>query len=78
MLTWFTRHYLPDPRQAADVRASPLRQRALADVATAVHRWPGQIHGFMSMLGVLDAADSALDLAAAALRAAFAGKQTVA
>ncbi|MGO4156257.1 alpha/beta hydrolase [Cupriavidus sp. YAF13] len=101
MLRWYARHYLPDPRHAADVRASPLRQRELAGVApatiitaeydplrdqgeaygaamqhagvaAAIHRWPGQIHGFMSMQGLLEAADAALDLAAAALRAAFA------
>lgn len=101
MLRWYARHYLPDPRHAADVRASPLRQRELAGVApatiitaefdplrdqgeayaaamqragvdSALHCWPGQIHGFMSMQGLLDAADAALDLAASALCAAFA------
>lgn len=49
-----------------------------AGVAAAVHRWPGQIHGFMSMQGLLDAADAALDQAAAALRAAFADEREAA
>ena len=40
--------------------------------AATVHRWPGQIHGFMSMLGLLDGAEAAIDTAAAALRDAFA------
>ncbi|CAB3785954.1 Acetyl esterase [Paraburkholderia caffeinitolerans] len=34
-------------------------------------RWPGQMHGFASMIGVLDAANAALDLSARALRAAL-------
>jgi len=46
-----------------------------AGVAATVYRWPGQIHGFMSMQGLLDGADKALDTAAAALRAAFAPHQ---
>ncbi|SPS01866.1 alpha/beta hydrolase [Cupriavidus taiwanensis] len=37
----------------------------------AVRRWPGQIHGFASMQGVMDAASHALDAAAAALRQAL-------
>lgn len=43
-----------------------------AGVAATVQRWPGQIHGFMSMLGLLDGAEAAIDAAAAALRNAFA------
>jgi acetyl esterase len=39
--------------------------------SAAVRRWPGQLHGFMSMLGVIDAAGDALDAAAASLRIAF-------
>ncbi|MGH8505932.1 MAG: alpha/beta hydrolase [Stenotrophobium sp.] len=48
--------------------------RALLAAGNAVHlqRWPGQIHGFISMTGVLDSAQQALDAAAAALRSAFA------
>jgi acetyl esterase len=37
-----------------------------------LHRWPGQIHGFASMLGVIAAADQALSVAALGLRHAFA------
>jgi acetyl esterase len=43
-----------------------------AGVAVALHRWPGMIHGFASMLGAVGAADAALDTAARALRQAFA------
>lgn len=43
-----------------------------AGVAAEVHRWPGQIHGFMSMLGIIDAADTALSLASQSLRDSFA------
>ncbi|TXH05958.1 MAG: alpha/beta hydrolase [Nevskiaceae bacterium] len=43
-----------------------------AGVDTQLHRWPGQIHGFISMLGALDDADRALTAAAAALRRRFA------
>lgn len=42
-----------------------------AGVAAEVHRWPGQIHGFMSMLGMIDAADEALSLSAQSLRRSF-------
>lgn len=48
--------------------------RAMRDAGVAVelHRWPGQIHGFASMLGAIDAADQALSTAARALREALA------
>ena len=101
MMRWAWRQYLPDPRMAQDVRASPLRETDLAGVASAtiftaeydilrdeaetyalalrdagvaVHlkRWPGQVHAFMLMQGVLDDADTALMEAAEALRCAFA------
>lgn len=42
-----------------------------AGVTAEIHRWPGQIHGFMSMLGMIDAADDALSLGAQSLRASF-------
>ena len=99
-MRWFIGHYLPDAQSADDVRASPLRAKNLANLASAtvfsaacdplrdegeayaaammkagvrvnVQRWPGQIHGFASMLGVIDAADSALTEGANALFNAF-------
>ncbi|WP_415768928.1 alpha/beta hydrolase [Pseudomonas sp. LB3P38] len=42
-----------------------------AGVIARLHRWDGQIHGFASMLGVIDAADEALSVAATALQLAF-------
>lgn len=72
-------HGLP-PATILTAEYDPLRDQgeaygealARAGVKAAVHRWPGQFHGFISMQGMLDAADGALDAAAAALRAAFA------
>ena len=43
-----------------------------AGVAVSQRRWPGQFHGFVSLLGQLAEADRALDFAAASLRQAFA------
>jgi len=42
-----------------------------AGVATRQRRWPGQFHGFASLLGPLDAAAQAVEFAATALRQAF-------
>jgi acetyl esterase len=42
-----------------------------AGVAVQLNCWPGMFHGFASMLGVLKAADDALDLAADAVRTAL-------
>lgn len=44
---------------------------AQAGVLTTHLRWPGQMHGFASLLGALDAADHALTIAARALRHAL-------
>jgi len=43
-----------------------------AGVATQLLTYPGQIHGFINMLGAIDEADRALTECAAALRRAFA------
>jgi len=43
-----------------------------AGVPVTLRRWPGQFHGFASLLGQLDAADEALAFAAAQLRGALA------
>ncbi|RKE39863.1 acetyl esterase [Paraburkholderia sp. BL23I1N1] len=58
-----------DPlRDEAEHYAARLAQ---AGVLTTHLRWPGQIHGFASLLGALDAADHALTLAARSLRLAL-------
>ncbi|MFL9944700.1 alpha/beta hydrolase [Paraburkholderia agricolaris] len=44
---------------------------AQAGVLATHLRWPGQMHGFASLLGALDAADQALTIAARALRHAL-------
>lgn len=43
-----------------------------AGAQVSLTRWPGQIHGFASMTGLLDDASAVLDKAAGALRTAFA------
>jgi len=49
-------------------------ERLRADgVAVELHRFPGMAHGFFTMTGTIDAARTAQQLAAARLRAAFAG-----
>ncbi|MEZ0603771.1 alpha/beta hydrolase [Paraburkholderia sp. IW21] len=58
-----------DPlRDEAEHYAARLAQ---AGVPTTHLRWPGQMHGFASLLGVLDAADRALTFAARSLRHAL-------
>lgn len=58
-----------DPlRDEAEHYAARLSQ---AGVLTTHVRWPGQMHGFASLLGVLDAADHALTTAARALHHAL-------
>lgn len=103
MMRWFRQQYLPGTADAADPRASPLRQPdfgglapativtaefdpvrdegeayalslRLAGVPAELQRWPGQIHGYISMLGAIPAATEALDYAASALRKSFAAK----
>lgn len=44
----------------------------LAGVPVALHDYPGAIHGFASLFGIVPLADEAVSTAAAALRAAFA------
>lgn len=45
---------------------------AKAGVCVTQRRWPGQFHGFASLLGTLDAADEVLSFSADQLRQAFA------
>lgn len=47
------------------------RKLESAGVTTDYRCWPGQIHGFASMLGLVDAADAALSFSAEKLRAAL-------
>jgi len=67
------------PTTIVTAEFDPLRDEAeaygvaLMKMGVPVHfrRWLGQIHGFASMLGVLDAADEALSWAATSLRESF-------
>ncbi|MCA3786248.1 alpha/beta hydrolase, partial [Burkholderia sp.] len=67
------------PATIVSAEFDPLRDEAeayalrLAQAGTPVTlvRWPGQLHGFASMLGAVDAADRVLTFGAAALRRAF-------
>ena len=45
-----------------------------ADAPVALHPYPGAIHGFASLFGIIPLADDAISVAADALRAAFAKK----
>ncbi|CAE6728831.1 Carboxylesterase NlhH [Paraburkholderia domus] len=63
-----------DPlRDEAEHYAARLAQ---AGVLTTHLRWPGQMHGFASLLGALDAADHALTMAAQTLRHALHAQNT--
>ncbi|MCR5898559.1 alpha/beta hydrolase, partial [Burkholderia sp. HAN2018] len=67
------------PATIVSAEFDPLRDEAeayalrLAQAGTPVTvvRWPGQLHGFASMLGAIDAADRVLTFGADALRRAF-------
>ncbi|MGR3907471.1 alpha/beta hydrolase [Burkholderia sp. SR8] len=67
------------PATIVSAEFDPLRDEAeayalrLAQAGTPVSlvRWPGQLHGFASMLGAVDAADRVLTFGADALRRAF-------
>ncbi|MGU7768860.1 alpha/beta hydrolase [Burkholderia sp. MR1-5-21] len=71
------------PATIVSAEFDPLRDEAeayaarIAQAGTPVTlvRWPGQLHGFASMLGAVDAADRVLTFAADALRRAFAATE---
>jgi acetyl esterase len=54
-----------------DEGSAYVRALQAAGVDVNWREWPDQIHGFVSMLGAIDAANEALDLGAASLRTAF-------
>jgi acetyl esterase len=56
-------------RDSGEAYAQAMRE---AGAQVELRRWPGQVHGFASMLGALDDASAALDFAALRLRQAFA------
>ena len=58
-----------DPlRDEGEAYALSLR---LAGIPATLHRWSGQIHGYISMLGLMPAAEATLDCVAGELRRAF-------
>ena len=61
------RQFDPLRDEAESVCAAPRAGRH----PVALVRWPGQLHGFASMLGAIDAADRVLTFGADALRRAF-------
>jgi acetyl esterase len=62
---------LPGLDPLGDEGRAYARRLVEAGTPVTVHEWPGQIHGFASMLGALDAAQAALNQGADALRRAF-------
>jgi acetyl esterase len=99
-MRWFYDHYLREPADVDDWRASPLRAADLSGVAPALvltagndvlcdegeayarrlqqagvpvqlRHFPDQIHGFLTMGKIVQAAQPALDDIAAALRSAW-------
>ncbi len=99
-MKWFYDHYLREPADVDDWRASPLRAADLSGVAPALvltagndvlcdegdayarrleqagvavqlRHFPDQIHGFLTMGKIVQAAEPALDDIAAVLRAAW-------
>jgi acetyl esterase len=99
-MKWFYEHYLGEPADIDDWRASPLRADDLSGVAPALvltagndvlrdegeayarrlqeagvavqlRHFPDQIHGFLTMGKIIEAAQPALDDVAAALQAAW-------
>jgi acetyl esterase len=61
-----------DPlRDEGEAYALSLR---LAGIPATLHRWSGQIHGYISMLGLMPAAEPTLDCVAGELRRAFAAQ----
>jgi acetyl esterase/lipase len=64
-MTWSWQQYVPEVSQRNEPYASPLRGE---DLTVDTLRYPGQIHGFVGLVGLFDDAEKALSILAGAIR----------